>query len=121
MKKRVILTAVIIGAISELAAVIYTVNMRGKTVFGGEYFILPLCIVLAYIVTEIIGALPKEKSVRLTRRTEAGKAVLNHEAFPEYDKETLIHEIFCFKPMEIAVEKLCAYEEFENGGKLKWL
>ena len=53
----------------------------------------------------------KETKIRLTRRTKYGEAVLNHEAFPEYDRETLIHEIFCFEPMKVAVEKLCAYEE----------
>ena len=42
MKKRVILTAVIMGALFELAAVIYTIHMRDKAVIGGEYFILPL-------------------------------------------------------------------------------
>ena len=41
MKKRVILTAVIIGALSELAAVIYTTHIRSNAVIGGEYFILP--------------------------------------------------------------------------------
>ncbi len=113
MKKRVILTAVIIGALFELAAVIYTIHMRDKSVIGGEYFILPLFIALAYVVIEIISAAERKKKtgVRLTRRTKYGAAVLNHEAFPEYDKETLIHEIFCFEPMKVAVEKLCAYEE----------
>ena len=92
MKKRVILTAVVIG---------------------GEYFILPFFIMAAYCVLEIIGAAErkKETEIRLTRRTKYGGAVLNHEAFPEYDRETLIHEIFCFEPMKVAVEKLCAYEE----------
>ena len=42
MKKKVILTAVIIGALSELAAVIYTIHIRSNAVIGGEYFILPL-------------------------------------------------------------------------------
>lgn len=118
MKKRVILTAVIIGALFELAAVIYTIHMRDKAVIGGEYFILPLFVALAYMVTEIIRAAERRQqtAVRLTRRTKYGDAVLSHEAFPEYDRETLIHEIFCFEPMKVAVEKLCAYEEAEDGG-----
>ena len=110
MKKRVILTAVIMGALFELAAVIYTIHMRDKAVIGGEYFILPLFVVLAYMVTEIIKA-AEHKQQTAVRRTKYGDAVLNHEAFPEYDRETLIHEIFCFEPMKVAVEKLCAYEE----------
>ena len=87
----------------------YTSN----AVIGGEYFILPFFIMAAYCVLEIIGAAErkKETKIRLTRRTKYGEAVLNHEAFPEYDRETLIHEIFCFEPMKVAVEKLCAYEE----------
>ena len=36
MKKKVILTAVIIGALSELAAVIYTIHVRSNAVSGGE-------------------------------------------------------------------------------------
>ncbi|MGN0149359.1 MAG: hypothetical protein ACI4C7_03820 [Clostridia bacterium] len=113
MKKRVILTAVIIGALSELAAVIYTIHIRDKAVIGGEYFILPLFVALAYMVTEIIGTVESNKktAVRLTRRTKYGDAVLNHEVFPEYDRETLIHEVNCFEPMKTAVEKLCEYEE----------
>ena len=50
MKKKVILTAVIIGALSELAAVIYTIHMRSDAVIGGEYFILPFFIMAAYCV-----------------------------------------------------------------------
>lgn len=113
MKKRVILTAVIIGALSELAAVIYTTHIRSNAVIGGEYFILPFFIMAAYCVLEIIGAAErkKETKIRLTRRTKYGEAVLNHEAFPEYAEETLIHEVNCFEPMKTAVEKLCEYEE----------
>ncbi|MGN0106671.1 MAG: hypothetical protein ACI4A5_03090 [Hominilimicola sp.] len=113
MKKKVILIAVIIGALSEIAAVIYTIHTRNKAVFGGEYFILPLIMMCAYIVTEIIGAAERKKKteVRLTRRTKYGDAVLNYEAFPEYAEETLIHEVNCFEPMKTAVEKLCEYEE----------
>ena len=55
MKKRVILTAAIIGALSELAAVIYTIHIRSNAVIGGEYFILPFFIMAAYCVLEIIG------------------------------------------------------------------
>ena len=53
----------------------------------------------------------KKTAVRLTRRTKYGDAVLNHEVFPEYAEETLIHEVNCFEPMKTAVEKLCEYEE----------
>ena len=113
MKKKVILTAVIIGALSELAAVIYTIHIRSNAVIGGEYFILPLFIMAAYCVLEIIGTVESNKTtaVRLTRRTKYGDAVLNHEVFPEYAVETLIHEVHCFEPMKTAVEKLCEYEE----------
>lgn len=117
MKKRVILTAVIIGALSELAAVIYTIYMRDKAVIGGEYFVLPLFIMAAYLVTEIIGAAECKRriSLRLTRRTKSGKAILSKNAFLEYAEETLIHEVNCFEPMKTVVEKLCEYEEM--GGK----
>ena len=110
MKKKVILTAVIIGALSELAAVIYTIHIRSNAVIGGEYFILPLFIMAAYCVLEIIGTVESNKktAVRLTRRTKYGDAVLNHEVYAE---ETLIHEVNCFEPMKTAVEKLCEYEE----------
>lgn len=62
---------------------------------------------------EIIGTVESNKktAVRLTRRTKYGDAVLNHEVFPEYAEETLIHEVNCFEPMKTAVEKLCEYEE----------
>lgn len=80
-EKKVILTAVIIGALSELAAVIYTIHIRSNAVIGGEYFILPLFIMAAYCVLEIIGTVESNKktAVRLTRRTKYGDAVLNHE------------------------------------------
>lgn len=38
MKKRVILTAAIIGALSELAAVIYTIHIRSNAVIGRRVF-----------------------------------------------------------------------------------
>ena len=84
-----------------------------NAVIGGEYFILPLFIMAAYCVLEIIGTVESNKktAVRLTRRTKYGDAVLNHEVFPEYAEETLIHEVNCFEPMKTAVEKLCEYEE----------
>ena len=67
-EKKVILTAVIIGALSELAAVIYTIHIRSNAVIGGEYFILPLFIMAAYCVLEIIGTVESNKktAVRLT-------------------------------------------------------
>lgn len=114
-KKKVILTALIIGAIAEIAAVAYMANTREVSAFGGEYLVLPLVMLCAYIVTEIIGETErnKEKPIRLTRRTKRGHAVLTHAAFPEYAEETLMNEVSCFEPMKTAVEKLCVYEERE--------
>lgn len=114
-KKKVIIIFLAIGAIAETAAVAYTVNMRGKAMFGGEYLVLPITILLAYIVTEVMDAAERrqEKPIRLTRRTKRERAVLNHAAFPEYAEETLMNEVSCFEPMRAAVEKLCVYEEQE--------
>lgn len=63
-EKRVILTAVVIGALSELAAVIYTIHIRSDAVIGGEYFILPFFIMAAYCVLEIIGAAERKRKRR---------------------------------------------------------
>lgn len=84
MKKRVILTAVIMGALFELAAVIYTIHMRDKAVIGGEYFILPLFAALAYMVTEIIRAasVNSKQQVRLTETDKVWRCGLSHEHFP---------------------------------------
>ena len=114
-KKKVILTVLVIGAIAETAVVVYTVNMRGKSLIGGEYIVIPLVMLLAYIVTEIMDSADRkrEKPIRLTRRTKRGHAVLNPAAFPEYAEETLMNEVSCFEPMRTAVEKLCVYEEQE--------
>ncbi len=114
MKKKIILIAAITGAIFELMAIIYTVNMRGKAEFGGEYCILPLFIVIGYIVIEIINTVKQAKFIRFDRRTKHRKEVLKHEIFPEYDKEMLMYEIFCFRLMEIVTKRLCAYDEMNK-------
>ncbi|MCH5212133.1 MAG: hypothetical protein J1G06_03890 [Oscillospiraceae bacterium] len=48
---------------------------------------------------------------RLTRRTEAGKVLLNKSMFPEYAEETLQREMAAFPPFSTIVERLCEYEE----------
>ena len=48
---------------------------------------------------------------RLTRRTEAGKVLLNKSMFPEYAEETLQREMSAFPPFSTIVERLCEYEE----------
>lgn len=40
------LIAVIIGAFLQNIAISHTLKMRGHIAFGGEYLILPLCILL---------------------------------------------------------------------------
>lgn len=52
---------------------------------------------------------------RLTRRTEAGKVLLNKSMFPEYAEETLQRELAAFPPFSQIVERLCEYEEFISG------
>ncbi len=48
---------------------------------------------------------------RLTKRTNAGKIVLNKNAFPEYAEETLQREIAAFPPFIQVMKKLCEYED----------
>ena len=121
MKKRIFVTAVIIGMVTEAAAILYTIHLRQSVACGGEYLILPLFIVSAYIVTEILDSLKrKERKVagrRLTERTESGKAVLRKAAFPEYSEETLRYELSSFPPFKAAVERLCRYEEANDVQK----
>ena len=118
MKKRIILTAVIIGLITEAAAIIYTIYLRQGVKCGGEYLILPLFTVTAYIVTEVLDSVRNKPHIisgrRLTRRTESGRAVLSKEAFPEYSEETLMYELSSFYPFKKAVERLCRFEEVND-------
>lgn len=118
MRNKVILTAAVIGAISELAVVIYMTHIRGEAVFGGEYLVLPLCLIGACIVLEILDSVKEKRKVsaRLTRRRKDGRAVLDENAFPTYASEVLNTEVTCFEPIGKAVEKLCRYEEYECGG-----
>lgn len=115
--KRILATAVIIGAVSEVIAIIYTIAERGTASVGGEYFVLPLCLMGAYIVIEILHSVGSKKrdKKRLTRRNTRGKAMLEAHAFPEYAEETLVREVNAFSPLGTVVEKLCAYEEYEEG------
>lgn len=48
---------------------------------------------------------------RLTRRTDAGKILLNKNVFPEYAEETLQREIAAFPPFLTVMERLCEYED----------
>jgi hypothetical protein len=116
MKKRIVLTAVVIGVVSEIAAIIYTQHMREEIVYGGEYFVLPLFIIAAYIMLEIFTWCENRVNTkcRLTRRTKSGKAILSTKAFPEYAEEALIREVNAFNPFTDVVERLCTYEESEN-------
>ena len=115
MKKRIFLAAAVIGAAAETAAVIYTIHTRDKPAFGGELFVLPLFIIAAYCVTEIRGMVRgvERPCKRLTTRTKSGKAILNKEAFFEYEEETLLNEQSAFEPFGAVVDKLCRYEETE--------
>jgi len=61
MKKAVVIIFTILGIIFELAAIIYTINMRGEVAFGSEYGIMPMCIVLGYISAEIISRIKQRK------------------------------------------------------------
>ena len=116
MKKRIFYTAVAIGAISELAAIIYSLHTRDEFVCGGELFVLPLFLMAAYCVTEIwdMGQHKLKHSRRLTTRTKSGKAVLDKDTFFEYDEETLINNQNAFEPFGAVVDKLCRYEEMER-------
>ena len=67
-KKKIIAVAALIGAVSEIAAIIYTITVRGTAVLGGEYFVLPLFLMGAYVVIEILDA--AEKSEKEKRRRE---------------------------------------------------
>ncbi|MBR0365846.1 MAG: hypothetical protein IJH94_03480 [Clostridia bacterium] len=57
--------------------------------------------------------------MRLTKRTGSGLAVINRAAFPDYAQETLIHEMCAFSPWRKVVDKLCDYEEGEDGHNVK--
>ena len=115
MKKRIILTAVIIGLIIEAAAIIYTIYLRQGVKCGGEYLILPLFTVTAYIVTEVLDSARNKPHIisgrRLTRRTASGRAILDQSAFPEYAEECLCYEVSAFHPFKETVKRLCEYEE----------
>ncbi len=117
MKKKIILIAAVIGTICEIAAVIYTRHTREIIAYGGEYLVLPLFLVMAVIVIEIIniGAEMKFMKNRLTVRTKSGQAVLNKDAFPEYAEETLIREVNAFAPIKTVIEKLCDFEDRYGG------
>ena len=52
---------------------------------------------------------------RLTKRTAAGKAVLDGARFPEYANETIQREIAAFPPFSRVIEKLCEYEETRDA------
>ena len=67
-KKKIIAVAALIGAVSEIAAILYTITVRGTAVLGGEYFVLPLFLMGAYVVIEILDA--AEKSEKEKRRRE---------------------------------------------------
>jgi hypothetical protein len=54
MKKKIIIFAAVSGLLLEFAAIIYTIHMRGKVVLGGEYFIMPLFIFIAFLVMEFL-------------------------------------------------------------------
>ena len=48
---------------------------------------------------------------RLTRKTNSGKIVLNHDTFPEYAEETLLREVSAFPPFSQVLERLYEYED----------
>ena len=119
MKKIILLTAVLLGFMTEAAAVIYTIRLRGQVVYGGEYLILPLFILLSYLVMEMMDSIKiaRFNGKRMTRRTKYGTAVLKSEAFPKYAEECLIREMSAFEPFKDAVERLCEYEEADHVQK----
>ena len=70
-KKRIVAAAALIGAASEIAAILYSISVRGTTVLGGEYFVLPLFLMGAYVVIEVIDAAEKnEKDKKRRKRIE---------------------------------------------------
>ena len=70
-KKRIVTAAALIGAASEIAAILYTISVRGTAVLGGEYFVLPLFLMGAYVVIEVIDAAEKnEKDKKRRKRIE---------------------------------------------------
>ncbi|MCH5185203.1 MAG: hypothetical protein J1F64_03670 [Oscillospiraceae bacterium] len=115
MKKRIFLAAAVIGVAAETAAVIYTIHTRDKPAFGGELLILSLSLMAAYCITELRDMVRRgpKPCKRLTTRTKSGKAILNKEAFFEYEEETLLNEQSAFEPFGAVVDKLCRYEETE--------
>ena len=116
MKKKLILAALVIGMITEAAAIIYAIYLRQKIAVGGEYLILPVFALTAYIISEVLESAkkpekPKVKGRRLTRRTPSGRAILDQSAFPEYAEECLSYEMSAFHPFKETVKRLCEYEE----------
>lgn len=120
MKNKIIIVAAIVAMLTEAAAIVYMVQSRQQVVFGGEYLIVPLFMLGAYAVIEVIDAVGKKhkrplvRGRRLTERTKSGRAVLSKEAFPEYSEETLRYELSSFYPFKSAVERLCRYEEVDD-------
>lgn len=122
MKKIIMLIAVIVGLLGEVAAVILAIHLRGKVVYGGEYLVFPMFVLIAYLLTEIsdtikISGKPEIKIDRMTRRTKYGTAVLSSDAFPKYAEECLIREMTAFEPFKEAVERLCTFEEANDVQK----
>ena len=56
MKNKIIAVAAIVAMLTEAAAIVYMVLNRQQVVFGGEYLILPLFMLGAYAVVEVIDA-----------------------------------------------------------------
>lgn len=54
MKSKIYFIAALLGVYAELAAIPYMIKVRGDICFGGEYLILPLALVIAYILIEFI-------------------------------------------------------------------
>lgn len=53
--------------------------------------------------------------MRLTRKTAAGRIVINEAAFPQYAPEAIWNETSYFEPAIAVVEKLYNYEEAEGS------
>ena len=53
--------------------------------------------------------------MRLTRKTAAGRIVINEAAFPQYAPEAIWNETSYFEPAVAVVEKLYNYEEAEGS------
>lgn len=100
MKKCIFVFAFIFGVIIEIAAIVYMRYMRERVAYGGEYLILPLIIVIAYLVIDII----REKQF-LRENNDMNEEFLMYRNYEHYPDPTFGEAYLKIKSKEKALRK----------------